>query len=212
MKINIPTKITLVRILAVVVLLVFLIVASFLPQDSALFMELGNSKILLVNLIACIVFILASVTDFLDGYLARKWHQVTTLGKFLDPIADKMLVNSMLVYLCVSGGNSSIPWWCVAIMIIRDLVVDTMRFIAASKGKVVAANIFGKLKTVFQMIAIPVALFSGWPFVYFDASWGYGRIYLLLIFLATAMSVISGIIYVKQNFWVLKDDTSAAEK
>lgn len=92
-------------------------------------------------------------------------------------------------------------------MILRDLVVDTMRFVAASKGEVVAANIFGKLKTVFQMVAIPIVLLNGFPFSYFDVSWrNYGlSIAEILIYLSTAMSVISGVIYVVQNAHVLKN-------
>ncbi len=209
MKINIPTKITLVRIAAVAILIVFLIVCSFLPVDNSFRNARigGENGFLVINFIAMIVFIIASATDYLDGHLARKWNQVTDLGKFLDPIADKMLVNSMLIYLLVPLGGVAIPWFCVAFMILRDLVVDTMRFVAASKGKVVAANIFGKMKTVFQMIAIPFMLLGGWPFTYFDAGWGYGRICLILVYIATAMSIVSGVIYVKQNFHILKEET-----
>lgn len=210
MKINIPTKITIVRIVAVVALLVFLLVAFFSGSSSWASLTLGDSGIYLVNLIAAIIFVLAAATDALDGYLARKWHQVTDLGKFLDPIADKMLVNSLLIILCVnmpySPNQTLAPWFCVVAMILRDLVVDTMRLVAANKGKVVAANIFGKLKTIFQMVAIPFMLLNGWPFTYFDASWGYGRICLILLYVATAMSLISGVIYIIQNKNVLKED------
>jgi len=207
MKINIPTKITIARIVAVALLIVFLIVCTVLPGDNPFVsFQLGDSGIYLVNLIAAIVFIIASATDYLDGHLARKWNQVTDLGKFLDPIADKMLVNTLLVYLCLPIGGVTVPWFCVALMIVRDLVVDTMRFLAASKGKVVAANIFGKMKTVFQMIAIPFVLLGGWPFTYFDATWGYGRICLILVYIATAMSIISGVIYLKDNAHILKEE------
>ena len=223
MKINIPTKITIARIACVVALLVFYLIAYLSGADSWASTRLGDSGIYVVNLVGCIVFILASVTDFLDGYLARKWKQVTTLGKFLDPIADKMLVNSSLIILCVAmpfyvntsffGYNTEIvseqlliPWFCVVLMILRDLVVDTMRFVAASKGKVVAANIFGKLKTIFQMVAIPLVFLNGWPFSYFDGQWHpLGRVAMWFVYLATAMSVISGVIYVIQNRNVLKE-------
>ncbi len=214
MKINIPTKITIARIVAVVLLLVFLIVChflyEFLPGDSFVHMTVGPVRV--VNIIACAVFILASCTDYLDGHLARKWNQVTDLGKFLDPIADKMLVNSILVYLCISyGGSLVIPWFCVVLMIVRDLVIDTLRSLAASKGKVLAANMFGKAKTVLQMVAIPFVLLNGWPFGYFDANWGYGRIALILVYLATAMSLVSGFIYVKDNLHVLKEEKKNEE-
>ncbi len=204
---NIPTKITTARIVLVVALLSFLLVVDFIPDFQPIYFGPNNS-INLVYLIAMIVFVIASMTDFLDGYLARKWHQVTDLGKFLDPVADKLLVNSILIYLLVSRfGNMSIPVFAVIVMIARDLVVDALRFVAASKGIVLAANIFGKLKTVFQMVAIPVVLLNGWPFSYFDMGWNpYLRIGNILIYIATAMSLLSGIIYVAQNISVFKEE------
>ncbi len=204
MKLNIPTKITLARIFLVLALLIFLFVCSFMPE-AGIWRPFGNSGVCAVTLIATIVFIVASATDYLDGHLARKWNQVTDLGKFLDPIADKMLVNSTLVFLCFLYPHSAVLWFCVVLMIIRDLVVDTLRFLAAKKGVVLAANIFGKAKTVLQMVAIPFALLGGWPFTYFDSSWGYGRFVYLFIYAATAMSLISGFIYVKSNLNVLKE-------
>ena len=211
MKINIPTKITIVRIAGVFALLLFYLIAYFAGPGSWAGATVGNSGIYVVNLVGCIVFIIAAATDYLDGHLARKWNQVTTLGKFLDPIADKMLVNSSLVILAVTmpfymNAQILIPWFCVVLMILRDLVVDTMRFVAASKGEVVAANIFGKMKTVFQMIALPLVFLNGWPFSYFDASWHpLGRVAMWFVYLATAMSVISGVIYMIQNAHVLKE-------
>ena len=185
---NIPTRITVARIALVVALLIGLFVCTCIPNldVSALQMDGVN----LIYLIAMLVFVIAASTDFIDGYLARKWHQVTNLGKFLDPVADKMLVNSMLVI----------------VMVVRDLVVDAIRFIAAQRGVVVAANIFGKLKTVFQMIAIPLVLLNGWPFSYFDSSWpSYCRIAMIFVYIATFFSLLSGIIYVYQNRHVLKE-------
>lgn len=203
---NIPTKITTARIVLVLGLLAFLLVFDFIPNYQPITFGPNNS-INLIYLIAMIVFVIASFTDTLDGYLARKWNQVTDLGKFLDPVADKLLVNSILIYLLISRfGNMSIPVFAVIIMIARDLVVDALRFVAASKGIVLAANVFGKLKTIFQMVAIPVVLLNGWPFSYFDLSWNsYLRIANILIYLATAMSLLSGIVYVVQNFSVFKE-------
>lgn len=203
---NIPTKITTARIVLVLGLLAFLLVFDFIPNYQPITFGPNNS-INLIYLIAMIIFAIASFTDTLDGYLARKWNQVTDLGKFLDPVADKLLVNSILIYLLISRfGNMSIPVFAVIIMIARDLVVDALRFVAASKGIVLAANVFGKLKTIFQMVAIPVVLLNGWPFSYFDLSWNpYVRIANILVYLATAMSLLSGIIYVAQNFSVFKE-------
>lgn len=206
---NIPTKITTARIVLVVCLLSFLLVFDFLPESVYQPIYFGpNGSINLVYFIAMIVFVIASCTDFVDGYLARKWHQVTDLGKFLDPVADKLLVNSILIYLAISHyGNISIPTFAIIIMIARDLVVDALRFVAASKGIVLAANIFGKLKTVFQMVSIPVVLLNGWPFSYFDYGWNpYFRIANIFVYLATLMSFLSGVIYLCQNLSVFKEE------
>lgn len=211
MKINIPTKITIARIAFTVILLIGLFVAYCFGLNGWKDAPLFEHGPYLIGLIAAIVFILASVTDYLDGHLARKWNQVTNLGKFLDPIADKMLVNSMLVFASVPmafmEGALTIPWFCVVLMIVRDLIVDTMRFMAAKKNIVVPANIFGKMKTVFQMIAIPVILLNGFPFSFFDDTWHpLLRIGTILIYLATIMSLVSGAIYVKANWSVLKEE------
>jgi CDP-diacylglycerol--glycerol-3-phosphate 3-phosphatidyltransferase len=156
-----------------------------------------------IDFVICIVFILGALTDKLDGSLARKWNQITDLGKFLDPVADKLLVDSLLIYLCLPILESS--WcpgrllWCVLVMIIRDIVVDALRMIAVTKGKVLAANVFGKLKTVLQMVAIPLVLLNGWPFTYFDSGWGYWRIAEIFVYLATLASLFSGAFYLIQN-------------
>ena len=209
MKINIPTKITLARIALVVGLFVYIFVSQMLGSLGKMpDLVLGDTGIHLTYLIACVVFVVAAATDAVDGYLARKWHQVTDLGKFLDPIADKMLVNSLLIFLCVpstfASGQMTIPVFCVILMVLRDLVVDTMRFVAASKGEVVAANIFGKLKTVFQMVAIPVCLLNGFPLSYLGGPALYDGAH-ILIYLATLMSLVSGVIYVVENRHVLKE-------
>ena len=179
--------------------------------------ELGNTGINLVFLILFIFFVIASYTDHLDGYLARKNNQVTDLGKFLDPVADKLLINSLVIFLAAPAAFAPyIPdnlnqvgfnVWCVIILVARDIVVDALRFIGASKGKVIAANIFGKLKTVLEMVAIGVVLLNGFPFRYFDALWPTGlRIADIFVYLATAASLISGIIYVVQNRHVFKEE------
>ena len=166
----------------------------------------------------CVVFLIASLTDWLDGYLARKNNQVTALGKFLDPIADKLLVNSMVIFLTApsvfapyaDGQIASISVWCAIILVGRDIIVDALRFIAAQRNIVIAANIFGKAKTVLQMVAIVVVLLNGWPFTYLDAlnnSFPIGKLVAdIFVYLATFVSVLSGIIYVWQNRQVFKGD------
>ena len=211
MKINIPTKITIARIILTALLIVGLFVAYICGLNGWKDYQFYENGPYVVGLIAAIVFIIASATDAVDGHLARKWNQVTNLGKFLDPIADKMLVNSLLVFAAVpmafAENQMTIPWFCVVLMIVRDLIVDTMRLLAAKKNVVVAANIYGKLKTIFQMVAIPIILLNGFPFSFFDASWNpLLRIGSWLIYLATAMSLISGFIYLKANAGILKEE------
>ena len=211
-KINLPTKITLARIALATLLIIGIIVLYFLDEfqvfsikevgDIAL--NEGGATINWIMLILMFVFLVASMTDFLDGYLARKNNEVTDLGKFLDPIADKMLINSMMIFLSLNFaslvGNQKFAFFLVIIMVIRDLVVDGLRFMVAKKNVVVAANIFGKLKTVTQMIAIIVVFLNGFPFSYFDYNWPvYLHISDWLCYIATFFSVLSGIIYVKQN-------------
>ena len=208
---NLPTKITITRIAAIASMIIALFVMSFFHFGTP---KLGNSNINLVFLILCVFFLLASFTDFLDGYLARKNNQVTDLGKFLDPVADKLLVNSMVIFLIAptffapyaSEQILTFNVWCAIILIGRDIVVDALRFIAAQKKIVIAANIFGKAKTVLQMVAITFVLLNGFPFNYFDAGWPAGlHITDFIVYIATAVSLLSGIIYVVQNRQVFKD-------
>ncbi len=204
---NLPTKITFSRIIIIILMIIALFVLSLIPNLESI--TLGNSNIDLIFFIICIVFVVGSATDYLDGHLARKNNQVTDLGKFLDPVADKLLINSLVIFLIapsifapyLSNDNQlSFNMWCAIILIARDIVVDALRFIAAQKKIVIAANIFGKAKTVLQMIAIIFVLLNGWPFNYFDASWPSGlHITDFLVYLATLVSFISGVIYVWQN-------------
>lgn len=211
-KINLPTKITLARIALATFLIIGIIVLYFLDQFNVFSIaEVGNvalndsgAYINWIMIILMLVFLLASMTDFLDGYLARKNNEVTDLGKFLDPIADKMLINSMMVFLALNfvslASHQRFAFFLVIIMVIRDLVVDGLRFMVAKKNVVIAANIFGKLKTVTQMVAIIVVFLNGFPFSYFDYNWpAYIHVSDWLCYIATFFSVLSGIIYVKQN-------------
>lgn len=216
---NLPTKITFARIVAIVLMIITLFVLSVIPGWQTI--ELGNTGINLVYLIIFVFFVLACYTDHLDGYLARKNNQVTDLGKFLDPVADKLLINSLVIFLIApsifapyipgikENPNSVVGFnmWCAMLLVARDIVVDALRFIAASRGKVIAANIFGKLKTVLEMVAIGAVLLNGFPFRYFDASWPQGlHIVDFIVYLATLASVISGVIYVVQNKHVFKEE------
>ncbi len=201
-NLNVPNKITISRIIIVFVMLIALFVLRFIPGLQ--FDNIGGDlNISPLYLAICIVFIIASITDKIDGDLARKNNEVTDFGKFLDPVADKLLVNSILIYLAIPHFDDKqmvIPVYCIIIMIVRDLVVDALRLVAASKGTVLAANNWGKAKTVLQMVAIPLVLLNGFPFTYFDAEWGEGRVALWFVYAATIVSFVSGLIYVIQNW------------
>lgn len=204
---NLPTKITFSRIIATVILIITLFVLSLIPNIQT--PELGNTRINLIMLVVFGFFVIASYTDHLDGKLARKNNQVTDLGKFLDPVADKLLVSSMLIFLTApkifapytGETHAFIPVWCVIIMVARDTVVDALRFIAAQKGTVIAANIFGKLKTVLQMVAISCVLLNDFPFHYMypENTNPYLTVTAFIVYAATFTSLMSGIIYVIQN-------------
>ncbi len=225
-KINLPTKITIARIALAFALIVAVIVLYFLDATGVICIancsfSIGNSidgstvSMNYVLLIILGVFAIASFTDFLDGHIARKYNMVTDLGKFLDPIADKMLINGMMIFLCIGFSSLStqfemrlFPFFCVILMEIRDLIVDGLRFMAARRNIVIAANIFGKMKTVLQMVAIFVVLLNGFPFSYLDSSFPtYLKISDILCYIATFVSVLSGVIYLKDNFSkVFKED------
>ncbi len=218
---NLPNRLTLTRMIVILLSVIAMLVLACLPNFVA--PEIAGTNINLVYLIFAAVFILAAFTDYLDGHIARKHNLVTTFGKFLDPIADKLLNDAMMIFLLVpqsyalvqrkDGMMLTILMICVILMIARDLLVDGMRLVASQKGIVVSANIFGKVKTVLQMISIPFLLLNDWPFSYFDNSWPeYLQVSNLLFYLATIGSLLSGIIYLIQNRKVFKDESPLREE
>lgn len=184
-KMNIPNRLTIIRILLVPV-----VVAVYLCMDPNLYVFDVKSGLALRDVIAFAIFAIASITDFLDGMLARKNNWITSFGKFADPIADKMLVNTVLILMVYFHQASVVA---VLLMIARDLVVDGLRMSAATSGEVVSAGIFGKLKTVLQMFALIFLLLKNWPFIYIGIP-----VDQILLWLATAASLYSGWIYFKQ--------------
>ena len=141
----------------------------------------------------------------IDGKIARKYNMVTDYGKFMDPIADKLLVNSTLLIL-ICNGPIRIPVICVLLMICRDIIVDAIRLNAVRKNIVVAANIFGKIKTVLQMVSLIFILINDFNL---DSLFGlpnYLYIGQIMIYLATCASVVSGIIYLVQNRQVFMEN------
>ncbi len=168
---NLPNKLTLGRIF-VVPLFIVLYVTSY-------------------HMAAFILFVLASLTDLVDGQIARKYNLVSNFGKIMDPLADKILVYSAF---CLMVENGLIPGWMLIVILTREFVVGGMRTVAASEGIVVAAGMSGKIKTVLQMIAVPMLLLV--PFI----SWDYWLFASQIVLWASlVMTVYSGVEYVLQN-------------
>ncbi len=184
---NLPNKLTVFRM----VLVPTILAVALLGEDGIVTWDILGSQLSLMHLICLVLFIIASLTDLFDGKLARKHNLVTTFGKFMDPIADKMLVNTMLVLLAYWR---MVPVVCVVLMIMRDLIVDAIRLLAAEKQVVVAAGPLGKLKTVMQMTAIIIVLLDNFPLGFLGVSFD-----LITIWLATLISVISGLDYLNKH-------------
>ncbi len=158
---NLPNRLTVIRIIMIpIIVLIYLFPYSQFNINVPTY-DVGFVSISLVNIITLILFALTSFTDFLDGQIARKNNLITTFGKFADPIADKLLVNTMFILFASQGIIPVVP---VLIMLARDTIVDGCRMIAASNGKVVAAGYLGKVKTVSQMLAIILILVNNLPF------------------------------------------------
>lgn len=188
---NLPNKITISRLIIAVIMIFFAVFPWANVGASSILTTLGNTGFTILDLILAILFVVGSATDAIDGKIARKYNLITDFGKFFDPLADKFLVNSALIFLACYGR---IPALIIILMIGRDLAVDGIRFMAASKGEVIAANIFGKLKTVFQMVTIPFVMLNGFSFNYLFKEHTY--IFLdVLLSITCAMSLISGFIY-----------------
>ena len=198
---NLPNRLTLLRFVLAFIL-IFLYVFPFSSLGVSI-VEIPTTGFNVIDLVCTILFIVASITDLLDGNIARKRNLVTNFGKFMDPLADKFLVNSSLILLAVYKSNL-LPAIIVILMIGRDLAVDGMRFNASSKGEVIAANIYGKLKTVVQMVVIPVIFLNGFPFNYLLKEYTF---ILTIVFASIALffSLLSGIIYIYRGRKFLKD-------
>ena len=177
---NLPNKLTLFR----VVLIPFFVFFLLAPY----FEEYGNY-------IAVAIFIVASITDFLDGKIARKYNLVTNFGKFMDPLADKLLVCSALICLI---QLELIPAWVVIIIIAREFIISGFRLVASDNGVVIAASYWGKFKTAFQMLTV-IVLILNIPNKVFTI------LGTVLIYVSLALTVISLIDYIAKNKDVLKD-------
>lgn len=175
---NIANRLTMMR----VILIPFFLLSLYMLDDYA-------------NIVAVIIFIVASLTDFLDGYIARSRNLVSNFGKFMDPLADKLLVTSALIYFVEAG---IIPAWVIIIIVSREFAISGIRVMAAKQNRVIAASWWGKIKTAVTMVMIIVILFD-FKFSYIN------YIEMTLIVLATGLTIISGLDYIIKNAEVLKD-------
>lgn len=189
---NLPNKITIGRIILAIIILLILVFPFYqVGIDIPQYLIAGKIIIDLKYIIAGILFIIASVSDFVDGSIARKQNIVTDFGKVMDAIADKILVNGVLIVLAYDGLISIIV---PVIIITRDIAVDSIKMVAGSKGNVVAASIWGRLKTIFMMTGISLVFFANFPFELLNFSLGN-----YLILLSTVLSIYSGIQYFIAN-------------
>ena len=187
-NLNLPNKITVIRMLCVVILIALALIPWEAMGARVVLFTLAGVEFDLIRVILFVLFALASFTDFLDGHIARSRNLVTTFGKFMDPIADKLLVNTLFIILGVWG---EVPALCVVIFIARDTIVDAIRMIAVERQKVIAASKLGKLKTVAQMVAIILMLLQVDKLIY--------PVGTIFVYIAAACSLISGIDYFWKN-------------
>ncbi len=187
---NLPNRLTVMRIIMIpIIILIAIFPYSQFGVEIPL-LQFGFVTLSVVNIVMLVLFCVASFTDFLDGYLARKNNLVTTFGKFADPIADKLLVTTMYILFAAQGTIPVVP---VLIMVVRDTIVDGIRMIASSNGVVMAAGYLGKLKTVVQMLSIITILLNNLPFELYRLP-----VSDFLLWFAAFTSLASGISYFNQ--------------
>ena len=179
MQMNLPNKLTILRIIMIPFFVAFMLCDIAGAAD---------------KWVAVALFIIASLTDMLDGKIARKYNLVTNFGKFMDPLADKLLVSAAMICLVEMGR---LPAWIVIIIISREFIISGFRLIASDNGVVIAASYWGKFKTVFQMIIIIVLIC--------DFGGVFGIIETALIWISLILTVVSLVDYIVKNIGVLKD-------
>lgn len=195
---NLPNKITMARIVLSIMLLILLIFPFNLCGIEFPTYELfGTINANLLYIIGGVIFLVASLTDFIDGNIARKRNLVTDFGKVMDAIADKVLVNGVLVVLACNGLISKV---IPVIIITRDIFVDSIKMVAGSKGKAVGASILGKLKTICMMSGLTLTFFYNIPFELIGLDVANG-----LLYIACVLSIISGVQYYLVNKEAFKE-------
>ena len=193
---NIANRLTIARI---VMIPLFLLIMCF-PKDILGMVNVFHSTLSVSWGLAMIIFTIASITDFLDGYLARKYHLITNFGKFADPLADKLLVMTAFITLV---GAGVIPMWIVAIIVCRELAVTGLRLLLVNDGEVLAAAWPGKVKTATQMLAIIFLLIDDFPVKGLPFSIG-----AILVYICLVATIYSGVDYFVKNKHVFADSFS----
>ncbi len=196
---NVPNKITICRIMLSILLLIIMIFPIDKVGISFPEFQLAGKLVIDSKYIICgIIFLIASLTDFLDGYLARKYNLVTDIGKVMDAIADKILVNGVLILLATEGYISAI---IPVVIVSRDIVVDSIKMVAGQKSGAVGASMAGKIKTACMLVGITLLFFYDLPFSLMNVYPAKA-----IIMIATVLSVISGIQYYVKNKKYLFDN------
>ncbi len=178
---NLPNKLSFMRVLLVPVL-IYAYYAKADPSQGFLDLDFGLKFL-------APIFVVASFTDFLDGYIARKYNLVTTFGKFIDPLADKLLVMAALLLLTDAGV---VPMWITLIILSREFIVTGIRLIAVGEGKVIAASKLGKYKTATTMVALTLLLMYSYDDIFVDIG-------MYILYLGLVLTVVSGIDYFVKN-------------
>jgi len=179
MEMNLPNKLTILRVIMIPFFVVFLLMNKGLPTE----------------ITALVLFAAASLTDFFDGYIARKYNLVTNFGKFMDPLADKLLVCSAMICLIELGR---LPAWIVIIIIAREFIISGFRLVASDNGIVIAASYWGKFKTVSQMFMIMLLIIHPEGTVFF---W----LEQILIYVSLILTIVSLLDYIMKNKQVLTE-------
>ncbi|RKD24295.1 CDP-diacylglycerol--glycerol-3-phosphate 3-phosphatidyltransferase [Ammoniphilus oxalaticus] len=187
---NLPNRITLARIFLVPVVMLFLLVRFDFGVVSV-----GEFKITYSEIIATLIFIIAASTDGLDGYIARKKKMITNLGKFLDPLADKLLISAALISLVEMHRLDA---WVAILIISREFAVTGLRLVAVAEGQVIAASNLGKLKTVIQIVAVCSLMINNFPFSYIGIPFSS-----IAVWLAVLITLFSGLDYFLKNKHVI---------
>lgn len=188
---NLPNKLTTIRLLFVPLFVIIYIIPYQTLGITIPTFDVLKTQLSVLDIVLCLIFSVAAITDYFDGYLARKNNLVTTFGKFVDPIADKLIVNTALLLLASSNDISIV---IPIIMISRDTIVDAIRLVASQKNVVLAASFLGKAKTMTQMIAIVLLLLNNVGFAALGIPLDQ-----IMILLATLISIGSGVEYFVKN-------------